>query len=82
MTGEQHLTRQERRRLERVAAKAYLRQPYVVRQLADADALPRGHITIANIAHDDWCPKLRGGLCRCNPEITYEPLPAAGGAGG
>jgi hypothetical protein len=69
------LSRQERRRLERLAKKAYLRQPYLVRQLADAKTFPRGRVTIANVYHDDWCPRLRGGLCRCDPEITYETLP-------
>jgi hypothetical protein len=74
------LSRQERRRLERVARKAYLGQPYVLRQLADAHAFLRGHVTIAQIAHDPWCPKLRGGPCRCDPEITDETLPVAGEA--
>jgi hypothetical protein len=77
MSDPQRLTRRERRRLERVAAKAHLKQPYILRQLAAADAFPRGRVTIANVFHDDWCPKLRGGLCRCDPEITYETLEAA-----
>jgi hypothetical protein len=75
------LSRQERRRLERLAKKAYLRQPYVARQLADADAFPRGRVTLVSVFHDPWCPRLRGGLCRCDPEIAYEVLPVSEDAG-
>jgi hypothetical protein len=75
------LSRQERRRLERLARKAYLRQPYVARQLANAKTFPRVRVTIANVYHDDWCPRLRGGLCRCDPEIAYEVLPVSEDAG-
>jgi hypothetical protein len=80
MSETPRLSRQERRRLARVAAKQYVGQPYILRQLADADAFPRGRVTIANVAHDDWCPRLRGGLCRCEPEIAYETLPVVGEA--
>jgi len=23
-----------------------------------------------DIAHDDWCPHLKGKTCRCNPDIV------------
>lgn len=71
---EQPLTRRERRALGRTAVKAYVQQPHMVEALAGvaAGAFPPGTLTIAHIAHDDWCPALQGGLCRCEPDITYE----------
>lgn len=79
MSSTTNLTRQERRRLERERVKAALRQPYLERQLAavsaDPSIAPPGHVSIASVLHDDWCPKLTGGLCRCDPEITFETLP-------
>lgn len=77
------LTRQQRRHLERIKVKAAANQPYLRRQLADVAVTPSrfpiGAVTIAHIAHDDWCPKLTGGLCRCEPTILYEVLRDAGG---
>jgi hypothetical protein len=71
------LTRQQRRHLERVKAKAYPRQPYLAKiAAADPAQFPRGQVTIAHIGHESHCPMLSGGLCRCNPTIEYETLPA------
>ena len=69
------LSRQERRHLERTRAKAFRRQRYL-QQLAETDPaqFQPGTITIAHIAHDDWCPKLNGGLCRCEPSIAFETV--------
>ena len=65
-----HLTRQERRRLEREAAKAQLRQPYIKPVIAAGKAMPAGTVSVVEVRHDDWCPKLSGGICRCEPEIV------------
>ncbi len=76
---EQPLSRQERRRLERVRAKAVVRQPYITKQMQALSTNPAlaapGTITIGTVLHDDWCPKLSGGLCRCDPDLTFEPIP-------
>lgn len=65
-----HLTRQERRRLERAAAKARLKQPYIKPVVAAGQEQPAGTVSIVEVRHDDWCPKLQGGICRCNPDIV------------
>ncbi len=73
---DQPLTRRERRQLERVAAKARRQQPYIEPVLEAGQALPRGSLSIIDVRHDSWCPKLHGGLCRCQPDIvthTYPP---------
>ena len=76
--GGERLTRQERRRLARVAAKARNRQPYM-RGLATIGATqPRGSLVIVDVGHDDWCPRLRGGLCRCDPDIVVRDVRASG----
>jgi len=64
------LTRRERRQLERVAVKARRGQPYIESLLAAGATLPRGSVSIVEVLHDDWCPKMRGGLCRCQPDIV------------
>ena len=28
-----------------------------------------GTVTVVTLYHDDDCPKLRGGECRCNPDL-------------
>ena len=76
------LTRTERRRLERARAKARLGQPYLTKQLAAVAADPSlarpGTVTIVRVLHDDWCPKLAGGLCRCDPDLAFEAVPGEG----
>ena len=64
------LTRHERRQLERVAAKAQCGQPYMEPLLEAGLTAPAGSVSIVEVSHDDWCPKLRGGLCRCQPDIV------------
>jgi len=65
----QHLTRRERRQLERAAANARQRQPYITPVIEAGQSLPAGSLSIIEVRHDDWCPKLVGGICRCAPEI-------------
>ncbi len=64
------LTRHERRQLQRVAAKARRGQPYIEPMLEGGLTAPAGSVSIVEVLHDDWCPKLRGGLCRCQPDIV------------
>jgi hypothetical protein len=74
MSDEHRLTRQERRRLERARAKAYMRQPHIADLAAEADAgmFQPGTVTTQRVLHDDWCPIFTCGICRCIPDITYE----------
>ncbi|MFL5760322.1 MAG: hypothetical protein ACJ8F2_01250 [Xanthobacteraceae bacterium] len=72
----ENLTRQQRRHLARVKAKAFDRQPYIAAIAGATPAgFPAGRVTIAHIAHEPHCPLLNGGLCRCAPEITFETWP-------
>ncbi len=66
----QRLTRHERRKLERVAARAWRGQSYIDPMLEAGLAAPAGSVSIVEVSHDDWCPKLHGGLCRCEPDIV------------
>jgi hypothetical protein len=69
------LSRQERRRLARERVKRHAEQPYVGKMLsaalADPGLAPRGTVTVCRVLHDDRCPALAGGLCRCDPEIEW-----------
>ncbi len=76
---EQPLTRRERRQLERVAAKARRQQPYIAPVLAAGQALPPGSLSIIDVRHDSWCPKLQGGVCRCQPDVVPHTYPASTG---
>ena len=67
---DQPLTRSERRQLERVAAKARQRQSYIAPVIEAGQALPSGSLSIIEVRHDDWCPKLAGGICRCQPDLV------------
>jgi hypothetical protein len=33
-----------------------------------------GSVQMLSFYHDDWCPKLKGGTCRCNPDIKLKVL--------
>ena len=39
-------------------------------------AMP-GTVSTVRIYHDDWCPKLRGGLCSCQPDLELATTPEA-----
>lgn len=64
------------KRAERRRAVRYLRQPYIERlnrAIADGALLTLPGVVIeVAVAHDDWCSKLRGGACACDPDITAE----------
>jgi len=56
---------------QRVDPAAYGRQPYAGDMLAATKDAKLGTVTHVYIAHDSWCPLLRGvGPCCCKPEIT------------
>lgn len=67
------------RSARRRRAEAYLSQPYVAKlnMAIEAGAIPLipGAVAHLDVKHDGWCPKLRGGLCRCQPdlEVRWEP---------
>jgi hypothetical protein len=48
-----------------------LRNPYLARLLAlyAAGNLRGGQVYRVQVAHDDDCPRLRGGDCTCKPDI-------------
>jgi hypothetical protein len=40
---------------------------------AKVSALPLpkpGTVGLVMVAHDDWCPKIKGGPCRCDPDVS------------
>jgi hypothetical protein len=37
-------------------------------------SLAPGTLSVAEIRHDGWGPKLRGGACRCKADIEIKPL--------
>ncbi len=51
--------------------------PYLVQILAlhAAGHLRRGRVHHIDVLHDDWCPRLRGGDCRCDPELVLDGRP-------
>ena len=34
--------------------------------------IPRGKLSMIDIAHDEWCAIHKGGLCNCDPEIRWK----------
>lgn len=65
------MNREERRRAERENKKWE-------KQLKDAiakGALQPGSLTIMNVYHDNWCPKLNGGDCTCDPDADFRIVP-------
>ena len=59
--------RQARRR----RAEQHFAQPYVAK-IVEAHArgvYPPGQFSETWVRHDDDCPRLRGGLCNCNPDL-------------
>jgi hypothetical protein len=48
--------------------------------LVKAGGLERGALVLLDYGHDDWCPKLDGGACRCDPDVVATVRPAARGA--
>jgi len=45
-----------------------------------AGGLERGALVVLEYGHDDGCPKLSGGTCRCDPDVMATIRPAARGA--
>lgn len=41
-----------------------------MQEVKEAGGLAPGTINLLNYAHDDRCPRLRGGDCRCDPEVS------------
>lgn len=45
-----------------------------------AGGLERGALLLLDYGHDDRCPKLVGGICRCDPDVVATIQPARGAA--
>lgn len=60
-----------RKSARRRRAEARIAQPYMTKigEACARGAFPPGAVADVIIRHDDWCPKLRGGLCTCNPDL-------------
>ena len=39
-------------------------------------AFKPGQLSLVDVAHDGWCPKLRGKGCGCNARIHLMPVEA------
>ncbi len=54
--------------------------PKVMATIA-AQGVLRPGVTLVHVKHDDDCPKLSGGPCRCEADVPLEPYtPAKEGA--
>lgn len=42
--------------------------------LADTLTHRRGGVSVVDVQHDAWCPKLHGGPCRCDPDVIDRGL--------
>jgi len=58
----------------------FARQGYVkaIDQAVRSGVLPTATSVVyeVTVGHDDWCPKLKGGLCNCEPILSYQPVKA------
>ncbi len=41
------------------------------RMVADGQIPAEAGLSHLSIRHDDWCGIFKGGVCNCDPEITY-----------
>jgi len=32
-----------------------------------------GQVVHIDVAHDDWCAIFKGGICNCDPEVSFRP---------
>ena len=58
-------------------ARGWKRGDFLAAVLA-AGGLAPGSVVALEYRHDSGCPKLAGGACRCDPEVTATIQPAAG----
>ena len=49
-----------------------LDEAYFPKLLTAMAAAKPGKTSIVTIRHDDWCPKLMGGPCRCDADVVVE----------
>lgn len=67
-----NLTRHQRRKLAALQRNQRTRQPYISDAVRLTGDLSPGTIATATVRHDQWCPRLRGGLCRCRPDVEVQ----------
>ena len=59
------------------SSKKHSRQLSHAEQLAalhKMGAFERGKVYDVAVLHDDWCPKLSGGTCACQPDLRICPV--------
>jgi hypothetical protein len=49
-----------------------LDEAYIPKLLTAMAGAKSGKASIVIIRHDDWCPKLAGGPCRCDADVVVE----------
>ena len=49
-----------------------LDEAYFPKLLTAMSGAKPGRASIVTIRHDDWCPKLTGGPCRCDADVVVE----------
>jgi hypothetical protein len=49
-----------------------LDEAYFPKLLIAMSGAKPGRASIVTIRHDDWCPKLTGGPCRCDADVVVE----------
>jgi hypothetical protein len=57
-----------RRRAEQLFAQSYVKKIVAAHERGVISSAP-GTVNNIWVYHDDDCPKLRGGLCNCNPDL-------------
>ena len=68
---------QVRKREPRVPGVHNYREPLfkAISEAIEAGLLERRQVSITNVRHDSWCDVYHGGVCNCDPEIEFQPLP-------
>jgi hypothetical protein len=49
-----------------------LDEAYYPKVMAAMRGVIPGKVFLVTVAHDDWCPKLSGGPCRCDADVVLE----------
>ena len=49
-----------------------LDEAYYPKLMVAMRGIKPGEVSIVTVGHDDWCPKLTGGPCRCDADVVVE----------
>jgi hypothetical protein len=47
-------------------------EAYYPKVMAAMRGVMPGKVFLVTVEHDDWCPKLSGGPCRCDADVVLE----------